>query len=274
MTPTRTCPHCGTELTSHTGPGRPAIYCSPACRKKAHQLRHAAQLRGEPIRIIREPAPQPITHTIHRTRTVYTKPTRPELTRLLREDPAFLAEIIEDLSAFLNYTNAPKGLPQELAQRFGDLMVNLYQNQARGRLTLPGTDPKLWARMAAETERVEQFMDALHDREKTLEQQAQDLTQSQKQIQADRAELEKQHEKVKHQQAQVEQLRADARARYESGREFAQQWQQKYAELGQRAEEHQQEARRMRLLNDRMEQQLATTPHANKPRGGASFYRQ
>ncbi|WP_067548114.1 TetR/AcrR family transcriptional regulator [Nocardia crassostreae] len=34
------CPICATPLR-HTGAGRPARYCSPACRQKAHRRRHA-----------------------------------------------------------------------------------------------------------------------------------------------------------------------------------------------------------------------------------------
>ncbi|GAB4584482.1 TetR/AcrR family transcriptional regulator [Nocardia sp. IFM 10818] len=39
-TPAAHCPMCAAPLR-YTGPGRPARYCSPACRQKAHRRRHA-----------------------------------------------------------------------------------------------------------------------------------------------------------------------------------------------------------------------------------------
>ncbi|MRH90974.1 TetR family transcriptional regulator [Nocardia sp. SYP-A9097] len=39
-TPAHPCPVCATPV-HHTGTGRPAHYCSPACRQKAHRRRHA-----------------------------------------------------------------------------------------------------------------------------------------------------------------------------------------------------------------------------------------
>jgi hypothetical protein len=40
QTPLKFCLHCGIPFAPHSGPGRPAVYCSTACRQAGHWTRH------------------------------------------------------------------------------------------------------------------------------------------------------------------------------------------------------------------------------------------
>lgn len=49
------CRHCGRSFPGATGPGRPAAYCSPACRQAAYRVRQ----RRTPTALPRTPSPSP-----------------------------------------------------------------------------------------------------------------------------------------------------------------------------------------------------------------------
>lgn len=287
MTTTRTCPECGQGVPAKKGPGRPAVYCSSACRKKAHQIRQVAQLRGEPIRIIRESAPKPVTKTVLRTRTVYKKPTRPELSALLRDDPVFLSEVLEDLRAFLGHRNVPVSTQKMLASRLGEVIIRLYRAQSG--LTvhsdLPenstGLAPGDWATAATETGTVEELVAAVQAHRTRLVQQEESEKQfaryrkdrEQERIEAKHREADRRLDEVRRKAARLEATYEQARVKGEAADHAYQVWQKHGNELKEKVEQQQQELQKTRRLNEILEQRVATTkPTKTSP--GASFYRQ
>nr|WP_010904249.1 MULTISPECIES: hypothetical protein [Acidipropionibacterium]BAB17916.1 unnamed protein product [Acidipropionibacterium acidipropionici] len=48
----RACPHCGAPVEAHGGRGRPRVWCSDDCRKRASEERRAAQAEARPVRTV------------------------------------------------------------------------------------------------------------------------------------------------------------------------------------------------------------------------------
>lgn len=48
----RTCPRCGREVESQSGRGRPRIWCSDECRRRARDERAAAEHVSVPVRVV------------------------------------------------------------------------------------------------------------------------------------------------------------------------------------------------------------------------------
>ena len=48
----RTCPRCGREVESRPGRGRPRIWCSDECRRRARDERAAAEHVSVPVRVV------------------------------------------------------------------------------------------------------------------------------------------------------------------------------------------------------------------------------
>src|SRR5438309_1134024 len=85
----RECRRCGNGF-SQRAKGRPALYCTPACKQQAWALRHP--------RVDEDPAPPPPTVVRDLVeRTLAPRPTAPEWTALL----GMLAEHIADDSTAL-----------------------------------------------------------------------------------------------------------------------------------------------------------------------------
>lgn len=282
MNTARTCPQCQQLLAPHTGPGRPAVYCSAACRKKAHQARQAAQFRGEPIQIIREPAPPPAPKTVLRTRTVYKKPTRPELSKLLQNDPDFLDEILDDLTAFIAHRNIPKSTQQLLATRLGQLIIRLYRAQSQVEphsdleANATGMTSHDWASAAISTGQVAELLEAVEAHRKQV---VQDEATAKHRRDQEQEQIDAKHRKadqhLKEAQQKTERLEAayqQTQAKAKAADHAYQVWQKHGRRLAEKTYEQEQELQKTRRLTEVLEQRVATIKQ-NGTNPGASFYR-
>lgn len=80
------CPQCGVSIPARQGGrGRPRVWCSPRCRKRAHDARRVAEEGSLPIRVV----------TVATERTKYVRVPLRELRNAVRDSPEIAVEFAE-----------------------------------------------------------------------------------------------------------------------------------------------------------------------------------
>lgn len=230
----KTCPWCAGPVQPTPGRGRPAVYCSPRCRRYAYEHRRAAQRAGEPVRVVVErPAPQ----VIERTRRVWSRPDPTALAEALQEHPDLAAPVLGRMVQLATTgrlsEQARTALGAQLVRFTAELFTARFALNRRPATGTAGTvSPEQWGELAAAANRVTAAERALDARERAL-------NAREERLQRRRDELDRREQEIADRQA--------------------------------RARVHEDQARRIRHRLQDLE--AGTRQQAARPGAGSSFFR-
>lgn len=95
----RVCPRCSNPVPPRRSPhGRPAVWCSPRCRKAASAQRRAAQQAGIPVRIERIEYVREVEKIRRVEVPVPTNPTPEQATAIVLNSPAACRKTLKQLT--------------------------------------------------------------------------------------------------------------------------------------------------------------------------------